>query len=216
MSSMVLYVDPLWLSPYALSAFVALREKGVEVDVQTVDLSVGEHRREPYRTASLTARIPTLLDDGFYVSESSAIVEYLEDALPGPTFPRLLPLDLRQRARARQVMAFIRSDIGAVRAERSSETVFYKLPVAPLSPAGEAAAAKLIHVATSIVGARGDTAFGAWSIADVDLAFALQRLISNGDPVPPLLRGYVEEQFKRPSVRAYVDHPRAPFAPYDS
>ena len=213
-SSLILHLDPFWVSPYAFSAFVALKEKGLDFETRVVDLSKGEHRQEPYRSASLTARIPALLHDGFWLTESSAIDEYVEDAFPAPAYPRLLPADVRQRARARQVMAFVRSDIGALREERSSETVVYKMTVAPLSPAATRAAAKLTDLAGKLVGDNRHTAFGEWSIADADLAWALQRLVANGDDLPANLRAYAEAQWARPSIRAYIDHPRSPFVPY--
>jgi len=46
--------------------------------------------------------------------------------------------------------------------------------------------------------------FGAWSIADVDLAILLSRLVRNGDPVPAQLRDYVEFQWQRPSVQQWL------------
>ena len=142
---------------------------------------------------------------------SSAREEGDEDRLFVKRFVRAEPAVVR----ARQVMAFVRSDIGAVRDERSSETVFYRMQVPPLSPAGVRAADKLIFLAGALIG-DGDTstAFGTWSIADVDLAMALQRLVANGDPVPEPLRAYAAAQWARPSVRAYVEHERAPFVPY--
>jgi glutathione S-transferase len=214
-SSLVLHTDPFWVSPYVFSAFVALKEKGVAFEMRVVDLGQGDHRKEPYRSASLTARIPALLHDGFWLTESNAIDEYVEDVFPAPQYPRLLPADPQKRARARQVMAFVRSDLGALREERSSETVLYRRPVEPLSPAGARAAAKLFTLATALIGDRQDTAFGTWSIADADLAFALQRLVANGDEVPAPLRAYAQAQWNRPSIREYIQHPRAPFVPYN-
>jgi glutathione S-transferase len=211
MPSLTLYLDSFWVSPYAFSAFVALKEKGLDFETRVVDLGKGEHRKEPYRSASLTARIPALVHDEFWLTESNAIDEYLEDAFPAPAHRRLFPTDARQRARARQVMAFVRSDLGPLREERPSETVLYKMKVDPLSPAATRAVAKLTELAGQLVGDRRDSAFGEWSIADVDLAFALQRLIANGDDVPPNLRAYADTQWARPSVRAFVDHPRAPY-----
>jgi glutathione S-transferase len=213
-SSLVLHTDPFWVSPYVFSAFVALKEKGVPFEMRVVDLSQGEHRKEPYRSASLTARIPALLHDGFWLTESNAIDEYVEDVFPAPQYSRLFPIDAQQRARARQVMAFVRSDLGALREERSSETVMYRRPVEPLSPAAARAAAKLFTLASALIGERTDTAFGTWSIADADLAFALQRLVANGDDVPAPLHAYAQAQWNRPSIREYVQHPRAPFVPY--
>ena len=82
-----------------------------------------ETRAPEYARRSLTARVPMLRHGDFYLSESSAIAEYLEEAFPGA--PRLLPANVHQRARARQVMAWVRSDPMPIREERSSETIFY-------------------------------------------------------------------------------------------
>jgi glutathione S-transferase len=50
--------------------------------------------------------------------------------------------------------------------------------------------------------------FGEWSIADVDLALMLNRLILNGDRVPAALVDYAQRQWQRPSVQAWVNLPR--------
>ena len=46
--------------------------------------------------------------------------------------------------------------------------------------------------------------FGAFTIADADLAFMLHRLILNGDPVPERIARYATRQWQRPSVQAFV------------
>jgi glutathione S-transferase len=213
----VLYADPFWVSPYVFSSFVALREKDLVFEVVTIDLSKGEHRREPFRSSSLTARVPALDDHGFWLSESNAIAEYLEEAYPPPEHRRLFPADPRQRARARQLMAFLRSDLGPLRDERPTEMVFYgEMIGAPLSEAALRATRKLIDVAEQLLPAGATTAFDEWSVADADLALALRRVASDGDLLPARLRDYAAIQWARPSVRAYVEHPREPFVPYSS
>jgi glutathione S-transferase len=76
----------------------------------------------------------------------------------------------------------------------------------PLSEAGRAAADKLIRVASSLVGEGADNLFDAWCIADTELALTLNRLVANGDAVPENLRRYVQAQWARPSVQAWVKH----------
>jgi glutathione S-transferase len=212
----VLYADPFWVSPYVFSSFVALREKELAFEVVTIDLSKGEHRREPFRSSSLTARVPALDDHGFWLSESNAIAEYLEEAYPPPEHRRLFPADPRQRARARQLMGFLRSDLGPLRDERASEMVFYPMTGAPLSEPALRSAHKLIDVAEQLISADGSTAFDEWSVADADLALALRRIAGDGDLLPARLREYAAIQWDRPSVRAYVEHPRGAFVPYGS
>jgi hypothetical protein len=96
---LILHGDRAWISPYMFSTFVALREKGLDFEVRRIDLDDGEHNRPPYRDLSLTARVPALTHGDFWVTESNAIVEYLDEAFAAPAFPRLLPAEPRDRAR---------------------------------------------------------------------------------------------------------------------
>lgn len=205
-----LYAETLWISPYVFSSFVALTEKGVPFDVVEVALVDGAHLEPTYRDASLTARVPSVDHDGFRLAESSAIAEYLEDLVPAP---RLLPGDVRDRARARQLMAWMRSDVGALRDERSTVTMFYRFNLPPLSTAGDRDARKLIRVADQMIPTGGGALFGEWCLADSELAFMLHRLILTGEEVPERVRAYADAQWQRPSVRAFVDHSRPKTVP---
>lgn len=199
----VLYVDSLFTSPYALSAFVALSEKGLPFSLKTVDLEAGQQRDAAYMERALTARVPALVEGDFALTESSAITEYLDETFPAPEYIALYPQDRCQRAQARQLQAWLRSDLLPLRMERDTETVFFKKPCAPLSEAAQQAAAKLVHVAGRFVQGPQHL-FGEWTIADVDLAIMLSRLVRNGDPVPAKLRDYVDFQWQRPSVQAWL------------
>ena len=109
-----LYSDSHWLSPYGFSCFVALREKEIPFDYVAVSLPDKEQQRPEFRDRGITGRVPALEHDDFWLAESSAIIEYLEDTFAPPKHPRVLPTDPRQRARARQVMAWVRSDLMAL------------------------------------------------------------------------------------------------------
>lgn len=198
---MRLYVDAQFTSPYAMSAFVVLREKGIEFDVRTLDLDASKNRTEDYARLSQTQRVPTLVHDGFALSESSAITEYLEETFPhAPVYPE----DRKQRAKARQVQAWLRSDLLPIRQERSTLVVFYGVKAQPLSAAGESAARKLFSAAQTLLADSPKYLFGQWSIADVDLALMLNRLILNGDTVPPVLAEYARRHWQRPTVQEWV------------
>ncbi|SHM91631.1 glutathione S-transferase [Duganella sacchari] len=198
-----LYVDSLYTSPYALSAFVALTEKGLPFSVKTVDLGSGEQRLAGYADRALTGRVPALVEGDFVLTESSAITEYLEESFPAPEYVRLYPADRRQRAQARQIQAWVRSDLVPVRMERDTETVFFKKPCAPLTDTAQQAAAKLVHVAGHLIQGPQNL-FGDWSLADTDLAIMLSRLVRNGDAVPQKLQEYVDFQWQRPSLQAWL------------
>lgn len=214
MADPILYVDAFYISPYAFSCFVAFREKGVPFTVRTVPLQDKAHLEPAYRDRSLTARVPALEHDGFWLSESSAIDEYAEDAFPHPAHPALYPASPRERARARQIQAWLRSDLGALREERPTTTMFYARAEAPLSPAATAAAEKLVRVSEQSLASGAAHLCGEWSIADSDLAFMLHRLLLNDHAVPERVRRYAEAQWQRPSVRAWVERERIPLVPY--
>lgn len=200
---MRLLVDLLFASPYALSAFVSLHEKGLTFDIETIDLGAKSNHSDDFVATSITRRVPTLVHDDFTLSESSAISEYLNDTCSGAP---LYPLDPRDRARARQVQAWLRSDLMPVRDERPSLVVFYGAKQAPLSAAGRESAGILFSAADRLLKPGSDNLFGSWSIADVDMAMMLNRLILHGDSVPERLARYAGKQWQRPSVRRWLDH----------
>jgi glutathione S-transferase len=200
-SAMLLFVDAQYASPYAMSVFVGLKEKGIPFDMQTVDLGAGANHAPDYADKSLTQRVPTLIDGDFHLSESSAITEYLDEVYPGMA---LYPSEPRAKALARQVQAWLRSDLMPIRQERSTEVVFYRPTDAPLSAGALQAAQKLFKAADTLLAHEADHLFGAWSIADVDLALMLNRLVLNGDPVPARLANYAKRQWERMSVQEWV------------
>lgn len=198
-----LYGEPLQDSPFVFTAFVALKEKGVPFVMKLLDLKDGAQRASGYVSLSLTARVPALEVAGFSLSESLAIVEYLEETLPPPERPRILPLDSHERARARQLMGWLRTDLAALRRERPSSSIFYEHVRSPLGDTARADADKLVRIASSLLDGR-PSLFGGFSIADAELAFALQRLVANGDALPAPLATYATTQWQRPSVAAWA------------
>lgn len=206
-TNLLLYVDAQFASPYAMSVFVALHEKGLPFDIRTIDLAAKANLEPGFAAASLTRRVPTLVHDGFALSESSAIAEYLDDVFPGAP---LYPDEPRERARARQIQAWLRSDLMPIRQERSTEIVFYRPTEAPLSAEAQASAEKLFAVAEALLPAGAENLFGRWCIADVDVALMLNRLVLNGDRVPERLAAYARHQWQRPSVQLWVNRERPP------
>lgn len=200
----LLYVDSRFTSPYAMSAFVALQEKGLPFGLLTLDLEARENFTPGFAATSLTCRVPTLVHDDFSLSESSAIAEYLEDLYPPPGYPPIYPRDVRVRARARQIQAWLRSDLMPLRSERPTTVIFHKRVDTPLSEEGRTAAEKLFRIADGLLTHGGMFLFGEWTIADVDLAIMLNRLAMNGDDMPPRLAAYAAAQWQRPSVQSWV------------
>jgi glutathione S-transferase len=187
-----------------MSAYVALVEKGLEFELRTVDLEAGAQHAPAYAHTSLTGRVPMLEHGTFSLAESSAIAEYLEDMYAPPHYAALYPARPEDRARARQVQAWLRSDLMPIREERPTTVVFLRPEPKPLSADAQQAARKLFAAAQSLVGGK-DRLFDAWCLADTDLALMLNRLVRNGDPVPPELADFARREWERPSVRAWLE-----------
>lgn len=198
-----LYVGADYVSAFAMSAFVALKEKQLSFELVAVDLKTRENYLATYRDLSLTCKIPTLVHENFALSESSAIAEYLDELTSG--HKKLYPQDIQQRARARQLQAWLRSDLLVVRKERPFDLVYFGKKNTALSDDAQAAVERLFFVAEHLLEEGAEHLFGDWSIADTDLAIMLNRLVANGDPVPARLAAYVRRQWDRDSVRAWMD-----------
>lgn len=211
---LTLHVDSFFVSPYAMSAFVALEEKGAPYTLRTVSLPDKQHHQAGY--GARTRRVPALQDGDFWLAESTAITEYLEDVLPPPRHPRLYPADPRERAVARELQAWLRSDLGPLRQERPTTSLFYadRRATEPLSAAARETVARLVQGVTPLLGAGQATLFSEWCLADADLGLMLQRLALNGDALPAPLRDYAAASWQRPSVRRWVERARPPYVPY--
>jgi glutathione S-transferase len=191
-------------SPYVLTVYVALVEKGLSFDLRLLDLKRGDHHQREFVQNSVTNRVPTLRHGDAWLSESMAIAEYLEETFPAPRYARLYPEDRLDRARVRMVQGLIRSDFMPIREERSTDTVFHGVPVKPLSEAADAARRRLIRIAESVLADRNGIA-SQFSLGDVDLAMMLQRLLHHSDPVPERLAQYARSIWQRPSLQRWLE-----------
>ena len=202
--SIKLWSDANFYSPYVMSVYVALREKGLSFTLQPIDLAREQQRSAEYAAISLTRRVPALAVDDFLLSESTAIVEYLEERFPAPDYERLYPHDREKRARARELQAWLRSDFLPIRQERPTEVLFAGKKYLPLTQDARQSAAKLIEGAQRLLGKGQQNLFGEWSIADTDLALMLNRLALHGDELPEKLAEYAWFQWQRASVQLWL------------
>jgi len=88
---------------------IALNLKGLAYEPVFVHLAKGEHRQPKYTRVNAQALVPTLeLDDGTRLTQSLAIMEWLDEKHPSPA---LLPKDPVQRARVRAISDLIACEI---------------------------------------------------------------------------------------------------------
>jgi glutathione S-transferase len=111
---MKLYVFPF--APNPKKALVYLKEKGLDVPLEQVDLMQGQNRTPEFLAKNPLGGLPVLeLDDGSCLTESLAIIEYLEELHPEPPMLGRTPLE---RARVRELERIaeigVMSAVGAV------------------------------------------------------------------------------------------------------
>ena len=71
-------------NPRMVKMFMA--EKGIDLPREEVNLMAGENRQPPYVAKNPAGQLPCLeLDDGSHLAEITAICEYLDEKLPGPS-----------------------------------------------------------------------------------------------------------------------------------
>ncbi len=206
MSDLTLHVDAQWTSPWAFHALVALEEKRVAYKVETVRTPLSDDAASTLRSQALIAELPALRHRDLWITQSSAISEYLDERFLAPDHPRLLPADVDQRTRARQLMAWLRTALPALDVERPTQNVFGRPTVRALTPHGKRQSAELVRVAVELVRPGRGTVFDQWSIADADLALALMRLLSSQDRISDHLVRYALAQWDRRSVRTFIAH----------
>lgn len=95
-------------SSAAFRVRIALNLKGLDYEPVFVHLPKGEHRKPDYRAINPQALLPTLEDAGKLLTQSLAIIEYLDERQPHPP---LLPKDALGRARVRSLAMLVACEI---------------------------------------------------------------------------------------------------------
>lgn len=203
---LTLYAESSWVSPWVFHAMVALEEKQLPYKLEVVSLPMARDMRHALARKAVIPKVPVLVHGDVWISESLAISEYLAERFPAPAHPRLFPADLAERARARQLMMFLRTSSFALREARPTSSVFSRPTARPMPDTARDEAAELERVALAVLPDGRMTLFADWCIADCDLALALMRLVANQDPLDHRLCDYALAQFDRKSVRKFIAH----------
>ncbi len=106
---MTLALYSYFRSSAAFRVRIALELKGLEYRIIPVNLLAGEQRGAAYMERNPQGFVPALeLPDGSLLTQSPAIIEWLDATQPGP---RLLPVDELARARIRAICGIVACDI---------------------------------------------------------------------------------------------------------
>jgi glutathione S-transferase len=92
--SLTLFTAP---TPDGYKVSIALEELGLAYQVRSLDLAGGEQKRADFLAINPNGKVPALVDDGFAVIESGAILIWLAERTG-----QLLPTDVQRRSAALQ------------------------------------------------------------------------------------------------------------------
>ncbi|MFZ4687781.1 MAG: glutathione S-transferase family protein [Polymorphobacter sp.] len=148
-------------TPNGYKVSVALEEMGLPYDVVRIDLSKGEQKSPEFLAICPNGRVPALVDDGFPIFESGAILVYLAEKTG-----LLMPTDVQGRSRVMQWLMFQMGGIGPMMGQAN---VFYryfpeKIPAAIARYQGEGR--RLFQVLDTQL-AKHEYLAGDYSIADI-------------------------------------------------
>ena len=99
---------------------IALNLKGITCDYLAVDLRKNEHLGAAFKALNPQGLVPVLVDGDLVLTQSVAIIEWLEDRYPTPA---LLPSDVNDRAQVRALAAIVGCDIHPVNNKRILDTL---------------------------------------------------------------------------------------------
>jgi GST-like protein len=102
--SITLYTAP---TPNGWKISIALEEMGLPYEVRVIDFATNEQKADWYVKINPNGRIPALVDDGFELFESGAILVYLAEKTG-----KFLPGDIQGRSRVIQWLMFQMSGVG--------------------------------------------------------------------------------------------------------
>jgi glutathione S-transferase len=137
-------------SPYAWRVWLALEHKKLAYDFRLVSFSDGDLKKPEFLKLNPRGRIPLIVDGDFVLSESNAIVEYLEEQYPA-TAP-LFPGTTRERARVRRWIADIDDSVDSAMGRMGKAVFDQGTDAQTLAGAREGLLKELQYVAAQMEG----------------------------------------------------------------
>ena len=155
-----LYTAP---TPNGWKISIALEEMGLPYEVKVVDFATNEQKSPWYVKLNPNGRIPTLVDDGFALFESGAILIYLAEKTG-----RFLPRDVQGRSRVIQWLMFQMSAVGPMMGQANVFLRYFPEKIQPAIDRYQREVTRLFGILDQQL-ATHDYIAGDYSIADMAL-----------------------------------------------
>ena len=205
-----LYVGNKNYSSWSMRPWVLLKQAGIafeEVMVRFDSFEAHSTFKRALADLNPVGKVPVLVDDGFAVWDTLAIVEYAAERFADRG---IWPREPKARACARSVCAEMHSGFSALRShcpmniEASLGAVGEK--VWREQDAVRADVQRIVSMWTSLLDQHGGPLlFGEFSAADAYFAPVCMRLKTYALPVPQQVTNYVQRVCVLPGVKAWID-----------
>lgn len=208
---LTLYIGNKNYSSWSLRPWVLMKQAGIAFEERKIRFGNLHHPESEFKRAALqinpAGQVPVLVDEGFAVWDTLAIIEYLHERFPQRG---VWPADAQLRARARSICAEMHSGFGALRTH-CPMNVEARLPdIGALvwrdRPAVRTDVERIVAMWTELLQRQGGPMlFGAFSAADAFYAPVCLRLRNYELPVPDPIRDYIDRVLALPAVQAWVE-----------
>jgi glutathione S-transferase/GST-like protein len=195
-----LYTAP---TPNGWKISIALEEMGLPYEVKVVDFASNEQKSPWYVKLNPNGRIPTLLDDGFALFESGAILIYLAEKTG-----RFLPHDVQGRSRVIQWLMFQMSAVGPMMGQANVFLRYFPEKIQPAIDRYQREVTRLFGILDRQLAAHEYIA-GDYSIADMALWPWVSGYEWSGVSIQEFtnLQRWLAKVGERPAVQAGRDVP---------
>ncbi len=116
-------------SPYSWRAWLALEHKQVAYNLKVLSFQNQDTTKPEFVAINPRHQVPTIVDDGFALWESTAILEYLDERFASGA--KLYLGDLKARARIRRLVNEAEAYLGAEAVSPITEEFFFRGEAAP-------------------------------------------------------------------------------------
>jgi glutathione S-transferase len=116
-------------SPFSWRVWLALEHKAVPYNLKVLSFSDKDTTKPEFVRLNPRHTVPTIVDDGYSLWESLAILEYLDERFTSG--PKLYPGDVKSRARVRRLIREMEGYLGAEGIDAITAELFFKGDAAP-------------------------------------------------------------------------------------
>ena len=193
-------------SSWSMRPWVLMKQLGIPFEELKLrfDFTEGSAFRQAVARLSPAGQVPVLVDGGFAVWDTLAIIEYLAEK-----HPAVWPADALQRAHARSLAAEMHAGFSALRSH-CPMNIEARLPEVGARLWAEQVAVQRnvarIEAAWAqcLAASGGPFLFGAFTAADAIYAPVCLRVVTYALPVSDISRAYMQRVVAAPGVAAWI------------